>query len=189
MASKKIVRNERLTPTLKRYLTTIATVFIAFDKTTKKESHDRKYQASEHSHCRTILKHPTKVETYSSTFISMRSMQTPWTIQLANLTMIVSIVVTPLLANAWAPSGRLLVRKRFRSVRGHTFNENNNAAYTRSRASSYCPTSTALAANDTENLISLQRSLELFGRQDGSERVVFVDGSYYHKGDRNGRDE
>ena len=45
----------------------------------------------------------------------------------------------------------------------------------------------ALGASRTNNLVSVEESLEAFQSKD--EDVVFVDGSFYHKGGRNGRTE
>ena len=60
-----------------------------------------------------------------------------------------------------------------------------------SSSSSSSPESISTETSDKiGNLISLQQSLDLFGtkEKDGG-KVLFVDASYYHKGNRNGREE
>ena len=81
-----------------------------------------------------------------------------------------------LLARAWVP--RAIPSRLLCAAAG---------GFKRNAARDASTSPTANGACKTNNLVSVEESLEAFRSED--EDVVFVDGSFYHKGGRNGRTE
>jgi len=84
---------------------------------------------------------------------------------------------------AWAPTAARTAPLQ-RSVRKYSLPYSSERLALYSSASSFTGTA-------TDNLISVEDSLLAFHQQSQQpdENIVFVDGSFYHKGERNGRAE
>jgi hypothetical protein len=105
-------------------------------------------------------------------------------------TMLVLLAASlPTLTKAWVPAVRYGPSSLRIQLRGRTPPTRSASLTSLSAAASKSDTTSDLSA---ENLISLQDSLDIFNKEKEDKargKVVFVDGSFYHKGNRNGRQE